>query len=258
MNPQDPYQPQTPQQPSPGDNMPPVAPAGWQQQGTPQAPTTYPQQPAPAQTPAEFSPAPGVAESNYSIDYLNQIAPKETKTVNRFAVIALIAGVLISALFGMILLSNSGGPSANEQLAPLSLRIATLKTVTANQQKHLNENQINEANAALNSSLTTMSTGIETIMKDRKLKSSEKSAAAKSEKTYSETLSKTLDDSYQRGTLDRTYTSQMTYELTVLKSKLATLKRSTKNKELTEFATSSSADIDTVLKAYSSFEATKS
>ena len=258
MNPQDPYQPQTPQQPTPGGNMPPVTPAGWQQQGTPQAPTTYPQQPAPALTPAEFSPAPGVAESNYSIDYLNQIAPKETKTVNRFAVIALIAGVLISALFGMILLSNSGGPSANEQLAPLSLRIATLKTVTANQQKHLNENQINEANAALNSSLTTMSTGIETIMKDRKLKSSEKSAAAKSEKTYSETLSKTLDDSYQRGTLDRTYTSQMTYELTVLKSKLATLKRSTKNKELTEFATSSSADIDTVLKAYSSFEATKS
>ena len=72
-------------------------------------------------------------------------------------------------------------------------------------------------------------------MKERKLKTSEKSAAAKTEKAYSDELAKTLDDSYQRGTLDRTYTSQMTYELTVLKSKLTKLQRSTKSKELTEF-----------------------
>lgn len=255
MNPQGPYQPEPTTPPAPQGGVPPVAPSGWQQ-NTPQP--TYPSQPTASQAPADFTPAPGVAESNYSIDYLNQIAPKETKVVNRFAVIALIAGVLISALFGMILLSNSGGPSANDQLAPIALRIATLKSVTADQQKHLNENQINEANAALNSSLTTMNTDIQAIMKERKLKSSDKSTAAKTEKTYSDKLAKTLDDSYQRGTLDRTYTSQMTYELTVLKSKLAKLKRSTKNKQLTEFASSSTDDIDTVLKAYSTFEATKS
>ena len=249
MNPQDPYQPDQTTPPAPQGGMPPVAPSGWQQ-NTPQ--------PAAAQTPVDFTPAPGVAESNYSIDYLNQIAPKETKVVNRFAVIALIAGVLISALFGVILLSNSGGQSANDQLTPIALRIATLKTVTAGQQKHLNENQINEANAALNSSLTTMNTDIQAIIKERKLKSSDKSTTAKTEKTYSDKLAKTLDDSYQRGTLDRTYTSQMTYELTVLKSKLAKLKRSTKNKQLTEFATSSTENIDTVLKTYSTFEATKS
>lgn len=251
MNPQDPYKPQPP---TPGNGPTPATPGSWQPSGAPAAPSSYTTQ----QAPADFTPNPAVNEANYSIDYLNQIAPKETKAVNRFAVIALIAGVLISALFGMIIISNSGGPSANEQLPPLSLRITTLKSVTAAQQKHLNENQINEANAALNSSLTTMSADLQVIMKDRKLKSSEKSASAKAETTYSEALSKTLDDSYQRGTLDRTYTSQMTYELTVLKSKLATLKRSTRNKELTEFATSSTADIDTVLKAYSSFEATKS
>ncbi len=246
MNPQGPYQPEPTTPPAPQDGVPPVAPSGWQQ-NIPQSTQS-----------AEFTPAPGVSESNYSIDYLNQIAPKETKVVNRFAVIALIAGILISALFGMILLSNSGGPSANDQLAPIALRIATLKSATAGQQKHLNENQINEANAALNSSLTTMNTDIQAIMKERKLKSSDKSTTAKTEKTYSDKLTKTLDDSYQRGTLDRTYTSQMTYELTVLKTKLAKLKRSTKNKQLTEFATSSTENIDTVLKAYSTFEATKS
>lgn len=242
MNPQDPYRPQPPAQPTPQGEMPPIAPATWQQSGA--------QQP-------EFTPAQGVAESNYSIDYLNQIAPKEQKSVNRFAVIALIAGVLISALFGMILLSSSGGPNANEQLAPIALRIDTLKTATASQQKHLNENQINEANASLNSSLTTMNTTIQALMKDRKLKSSETSPSAKTEKAYGEALAKILDDSYQRGTLDRTYTSQMTYELTVLKSKLAKLKRSTKSKEITEFTTSATENIDTVMKAYASFDTTK-
>ena len=255
MNPQGPYQPNQAPEPTPQGGVPPIAPAGWQQNGSvPPVAPGYQTQPQPA----EFSPTPGIAESNYSIDYLNQIAPKEQKAVNRFAVIALIGGVLISALFAIILMSSSGGPNANDQIGSLALRIATLQTVTGEQQKHLTENQISEANAALNSSLTTMNTDVQAIMKERKLKTAEKSNTTKTETAYSEKLSKTLDDSYQRGTLDRTYTSQMTYELTVLKSKLNKLKRSTKSKELTEFATSGVENIDTVLKAYENFDATKS
>ncbi len=254
MNPQGQQQPTQPQQPAGG--VPPIAPAGYQQSGAgvPPVAPTY-QQPA-AQ--ANFTHAPGVADANYSIDYLNQIAPKETKAINRFSVIALIAGVLISALFGIILLSSAGGPSVNDQLDPLYQRITTLKSVTADQQKHLNENQINEANAALNSSLTTMSTDIQAVMKERGIKTSTSSTAAKAEKTYSAALAKTLEDSYQRGTLDRTYTSQMTYELTVLRAKLTKISSGTKSTAILTFTASGIEDIDTILKTYSSFEATKS
>lgn len=195
-----------------------------------------------------------MSAANYSVDYLNQIAPKEQKSVNRFAVIALIAGVLISALFGVILLSSSSGPSPNAQLAPIELRIATLETVTEAQQPHLKETQISEANAALNSSLTSMKAELDALMKERKLKTGEKAAGNKTEKTYSEKLATTLDESYQRGTLDTIYTSQMTYELTVLRSKISKLKRSTKSTSLVNFSTAAITNIDTILKAYQAFE----
>ncbi len=230
MNPDGRYSqpPQSPQGTS--SSMPPVNTNGWQAASSEQS------------TPS------------YSVDYLNQIAPKEQKTVNRFAVIALIGGVLISALFGIILISSASGPNVNEQLPTVAARIATLKTVTEAQQSHLKETVISEANASLSSSLTSMKTDIQTILTDRKIKTSEKSNATKTEKTYQETLTKTLDESYQRGTLDTIYTSQMTYELTLLKSSLAKLKRSTKNEEILGFVKSATENIDTILKVYDKFE----
>lgn len=253
MNPNGQFTPQQPpQQPSGG--VPPVAPSGWQQ---PQAAPTQPQ-PGP-QPPQEFTPnTPGMTAANYSVDYLNQIAPKEQKTVNRFAVIALIGGVLISALFAVILLSSSGGPNANEQLAPIASRVATLKSATEAQQPHLRDTKLAEANAALSSSLSTMNTEIQGIIKERKIKTNDKSAAGKKETAYSEKLVSTLDQSYQRGTLDTIYTSQMTYELTVLKSKLTKLKRSTKAESLTTFADNGITNIDTILRAYESAETAES
>lgn len=248
MNPNDQFNPQQPQQPPQPSGVPPVAPSQWQQ--TPQAQPNY-------QQPQDFTPnTPGMTAANYSVDYLNQIAPKEQKGVNRFAVIALIAGILISALFAVILLSSSAGPNANDQIAPIAARITTLKTVTEAQQPHLRETKLAEANAALNSSLTTMNTEIQAILKERKIKTNEKSASAKKETTYSEKLTTTLDQSYQRGTLDTIYTSQLSYELTVLKSKLTKLKRSTKSESLTTFATDGVSNIDTILKAYENADST--
>jgi len=188
--------------------------------------------------------------ANYSVDYLNQIAPKEQKAVNRFAVIALVGGILISALFAIILLSSSGGPNADDQLPSVAARVTTLKTVAEAQQPHLRDTKLSEANAALSSSLTTMNTDIQGILKERKIKSNDKSTVGKKETAYSEKLSTTLDQSYQRGTLDTIYTSQMSYELTVLRGKLTKLKRSTKSKSLTTFSSNGITNIDTILRAY--------
>lgn len=254
MNPNGQFNPQQ-QPPQQSGGVPPVPPTGWQQ--PPAQPQAASGQPAPGyQSSQEFTPnTPGMTAANYSVDYLNQIAPKEQKTVNRFAVIALIGGILISALFAIILLSSSGGPNANEQLSPIASRITTLKSVTEAQQPHLRETKLSEANAALGSSLATMNTEIQAILKERKIKSNDKSATGKKETAYSEKLSTTLDQSYQRGTLDTIYTSQMSYELTVLKSKLTKLKRSTKSESLTTFVDNGIANIDTVLRAYEAADA---
>ena len=263
--PTQPQQQNTWQQPQqfqqPGQPMSQVQqPSPWPQQ-SPQ-PTAQPQPtPMPGyQAQAPFTPPSGAngQSPEYSIDYLNQIAPKQQRVVNRFAVFGLIGGGILTAIFALILISTSGGPSANDQLIPISERIATLQSVTTAEQTHLAEDQISQANAALSSSLSSMTTSMNTILTERKLKDNPSSSAARAEKTYATKLTTTLENSYQRGTLDRTYTSQMTYELTVLRARIAKLKQSTGSKELLSFCDTALNNIDIVLKAYSTFDATKS
>jgi len=266
-------QPQS-QQSSP-NGVPPISGNPWQQpQQPPAQPGVQPQanpwgQPPQSQQPQD-TPLPPVNQPfvppsgndgrspEYSIDYLNQIAPKEQKVVNRFAVFGLIGAGLLTAIFALILLSSTRGPSVNDQIIPISERVATLQSVTNTEQTHLTEDQISEANAALSSSLVSMNTSLQTIMTARKLKVDSGSSSSKTEKSYAANLTTTLEDSYQRGTLDRTYTSQMTYELTVLRAKISKLKEDTANKDLLSFCNTSLNNIDIVLKAYASFDATKS
>jgi len=254
------------QQPQPlqqATQMPPQQ-ASWPDQPQMQQQAPYqPPQPAPMpgyQPQAPFTPPSGAngQSPEYSIDYLNQIAPKEQRVVNRFAVFGLIGGGIIAAVFALILITASGGPSANDQLIPISARIATLQSVTKTEQTHLAEDQISQANAALSSSLSSMTTSMNTILTERKLKNDAGSSTSKTEKTYATKLTTTLENAYQRGTLDRTYTSQMTYELTVLRSRIAKLKQTTGSKELLSFCDTALSNIDLVLKAYSTFDATKS
>lgn len=261
MNPQEPMQPQQqPQQPTYG-GIPPMTPPA--QPSSSMSPQHTPMQPIGSQSPQPASPqidylgGPSREDRHeYSIDYLNKIAPKEQRNINKFAVFGLIGGVLLTAIFALILMTRSGGPSPNAQLPIVASRINTLQAVTAEQQPHLNVNQISEANAALRTTLSTMNTDITAIMKERKLKA-DKDLTAK-ETAYREKLSKSLNDSHQRGTLNRTYTSQMRYELTLLRSQVVTLKKVGSTDAIKKLCNNGIENIDLILKSYASFDASKS
>jgi hypothetical protein len=287
MNPENPYQPQpgaTPpagQQP-PFQGQPTSAPLPPQpQQPAATAPNPYYQQPQPIVTPNPLSqppqpvvsplptPAPlggaqsplpsGASAEQYSVDYLNQIAPKQQKTVNRFAIFGLSGAVIMAVVAVVIIMANAGGPDFSAQAKSLQARINTLQTVADSQQSHLKENVISEANSSLSSALTSTSTDLTTIMKAKGLKTSSGSSAtiSKTEKAYAASLQKKLDDAYQRGTLDRTYTTQMTYELTLLRSKLTRLKHTANSKSITAFCDTATTNIDAIIKTYNNFSATK-
>lgn len=285
MNPENPFE-QRPAAPTPPGQYPQQPPAGfspYQQpaQSAPQpvaaqpygpipvaAPASTPEpQPAPYPTPAPLSsasaptaPLPsGTPPSQYSVDYLNQIAPKQQKTLNRFALFGLIGGVLMIAVVAIVIIANAGGPDFSSQAKSIQSRITTLQTVADAEQPHLNENAISEANSSLSSALTSMNTDLTTLMKSKGLKTSSKSSAtiSKSEKDYAAALQKKLDDSYQRGTLDRTYATQMTYELTKLRSSLQKLKNSANSKSVSAFCTTAITNIDAILKAYGNYATAK-
>ena len=251
MYPQNPYEPgRTPQQPPAPAEPPTLSHSG---PVVPLYPTPVQSDtPAPQPAPLSSVPHPGYEpRDEYSIDYLNQIAPTQQKPVNRLAVFGLIGGILAAAAIAVVLLTSSGGAPPSTQMQQTLARIGTLQTVADAQQKHLAENDINQANATLSSALSSMKTDLTAIMKTKGVKvADKKSASTTTETAYLTKLQKKLDDSYQRGTLDRTYTSQMTYELTLLRSKLKKLQTSGDSKSLTTFCKSAIENIDAILKAY--------
>lgn len=244
MDPQTPpTQQPTPQQPYQGlPTMP--QPISQQTQYVPQAPTAY-------------ANSTDGSTQEYSIDYLERIAPKEQKTVNKFAVFGLIGAVIISAVFALIVIVNPGGTGTNTLLPSIAARVSTLQDVVKEQQPRLTGSDLSSANAALGSALSTMNTDLTAAIKERKLKKPSKTTITK-EAAYKSSLSTKLEGAHQKGMLDRTYLSQMTYELTVLKSQLAKLKRSTTSKSLKTLCDSAITNIETILTSYQASDVSKS
>lgn len=274
MNPQDPYRPSQNPQPQGQSTLPPVNPAANQPYpySTPTNPapnpssapqSTYQNQgftstsnPAPTSyNTASASPL-STPDDYATVDYLNRIAPIEQRNVNRFAVFGLIGAVITAAVVGLVVMISSQGPNANGQIPAISSRIDTLSEVAKEETTKLTQTEISEANASLSSALTSMKSQLDTIVKDRKLKIS--GDIKKDEKTYLEKLQKKLGDAHQKGTLDRTYTTTMTYELSMLKSQINKLKRSAgKDKTVTAFCNAAISSIDTILASYNKFSASK-
>lgn len=231
----------------------PLQPVAVQQQPAPQA-QTAPQQPQ------LTTPLPDASQQltpqqrqEYSIDYLNEIAPKQQKTVNKFAVFGLIGGVLLAVVAAVAMLASSGGPDLKTQAKDIQGRIATIQAVSDAQQAHLKEPVLSEANATLSTTLSSMSTEFTALLKTRKIVVTKSVLPA--EKTYAETLTKKLDDSYQRGTLDRNYPTQMTYELTILRSKIRKFRSEASSKTVSAFCDTATKNIDTILGAYTKYNA---
>ena len=180
-----------------------------------------------------------------TVDYLNRIAPQEQHTINR----TVIASVIII----LILIINPGASDANSLIQPIRDRTDTLNKVVDENEGRLTQTEIAEANTALNSTLTTMQTRLDAIIKERKIQKKSSST----EKNYLEALQKKLNDSYQKGKLDSSYATAMTYELTILKSQLNKLKKVSDSKSIRSFCDESINNINVILKAYHDFASTK-
>jgi len=186
--------------------------------------------------------------------YLNEIAANDPVRVHKFAIIGLIAGVLVVLIVALSIMMNSGGPDLSTQAKFINGRVNTLKTVASANQKHLQDNKISEANTTLSSLLTSTSSSLSSTMKAHKVTLS--SAVSATEKTYAAALTKKLDDTYQRGTLDRTYAPQMVYELSILRSKIIAMKNSSSSSDVITFSKDAIANLDAIIITFKEFSST--
>ena len=245
----------------PGANQPTAQP--YQPQGgyTGQA-YANPQQPlgatAMAATGAEDLGAASEPDTSFPVDYLNEIAPKQQPVqINRFAVFGLIGGVLLLA-FAIIMMMVNSQPNYTKQAQSTLARIETLQAATKEQQSRLTENELSSMNTTLTTSLGSMGTELKSSLKDAKIKTELIGDAKKTEKAYSDKLSKTLEDAYLTGSLDRVYAREMSYQLSILKSYLQKLKTASGNrKAIADYVATNSKTLDAATKSFSNFTSTK-
>jgi ataxin-2 homolog len=246
----------------PGANQPTAQP--YQPQAGSYTGQTYanPQQPlgatAMAATGAEDLGAASEPDTSFPVDYLNEIAPKQQPVqMNRFAVFGLIGGVLLLA-FAIIMMMVNSQPNYTKQAQSTLARIETLQAATKEQQSRLTENELSSMNTTLTTSLGSMGTELKSSLKDAKIKTELVGDAKKTEKAYSDKLSKTLEDAYLTGSLDRVYAREMSYQLSILKSYLQKLKTASGNrKAIADYVATNSKTLDAATKSFSNFTSTK-
>ena len=197
-------------------------------------------------------------DTSFPVDYLNEIAPKQQPVqMNRFAVFGLIGGVLLLA-FAIIMMMVNSQPNYTKQAQTTLARIETLQAATKEQQSRLTENELSSMNTTLTTSLGSMGTELKSSLKDAKIKTELVGDAKKTEKAYSDKLSKTLEDAYLTGSLDRVYAREMSYQLSILKSYLQKLKTASGNrKAIADYVATNSKTLDAATKSFSNFTSTK-
>lgn len=197
-------------------------------------------------------------DTSFPVDYLNEIAPKQQPVqMNRFAVFGLIGGVLLLA-FAIVMMMVNSQPNYTKQAQTTLARIETLQAATKEQQSRLTENELSSMNTTLTTSLGSMGTELKSSLKDAKIKTELIGDAKKTEKAYSDKLSKTLEDAYLTGALDRVYAREMSYQLSILKSYLQKLKTASGNrKAIADYVATNSKTLDAATKSFSNFTSTK-
>ncbi len=246
----------------PGANQPTAQPYQPQAGGYTGQAYANPQQPlgatAMAATGAEDLGAASEPDTSFPVDYLNEIAPKQQPVqMNRFAVFGLIGGVLLLA-FAIVMMMVNSQPNYTKQAQSTLARIETLQAATKEQQSRLTENELSSMNTTLTTSLGSMGTELKSSLKDAKIKTELVGDTKKTEKAYSDKLSKTLEDAYLTGSLDRVYAREMSYQLSILKSYLQKLKTASGNrKAIADYVATNSKTLDAATKSFSNFTSTK-
>ncbi len=171
----------------------------------------------------------------------------------------LIGGVLIAAAIALfVLVQSAAGPSVSSQLYAAQARLDTIVRVTNEQGSHLTQNKLSSINSTLSTTTTSMQANLASYLTTHGYKNTTAAAAAKKTETaYYTKLSQTFSDSYLTGTLDRTYPSEMVYQLTILKSMLQKIKAGANSTAFNDFYNQNVPTIDTMVQQLSAFQSTE-
>ena len=181
------------------------------------------------------------SQNPYTIEYLNQIAPKQEQpfwTKTKKILLGVIVGGLVLA--AVMLIFFSGGTSDDQAIANFYYEVQETRAISQKYQKKLKNSEVSSINAGLSSSISSDETSLKNYITSKKIEVMKPTQLAKNEKyqkniapTYAK-LDKSLDNGFLNADLDSVYTREMSYHLAILKTKSDSLKKRVRAKSFLE------------------------
>ena len=194
-------------------------------------------------------------DNQYSIDYLNQIAPQQKKSGlgNRLFFAIIGGGILLAVIVGFFALSSgAGGPT--EKMQTLAARLITLQSVADKSQKTIKSGTLRSTNSNLAIFLTNANRDIVDPLKNNGItieKIDKKITAAEN----GDKLTKTLEDARLNAVFDRVYAREMGYQLDTVASLMTEIYDKSNSKSLKEFMVATDKNLEPIKKQLTDFNA---
>lgn len=193
---------------------------------------------------------------DYSIDYLDQISAPTKRTVapNPF-VLVIIIGVGLLAIIGFaIMMFGGSGNSQTEKVTQIYLRTQTLQKIADTEQRQLRDNDLRSTNAAFSLYLSNLLRDMKDPMDKLKIVTEKipKTLTAKETALTTEVNAK-FEEARLNVVLDRTYAREMAYQISILRSMMASLYKATGNQSLKTILGTSDPSLAQTAKSLSDF-----
>lgn len=214
--------------------------------------------PDPNQNPQQAPPQAPPPQPQYSIDYLNQIAPQSQKKglSNRSFLMIAGAGAVVAVIVGILMLAN-GGSGPTKSMQTFAARVQALEKITASAQKNINSNDLRGTNSNLTLFLANtdhnMTTPLTNNSVDVKKLDKDIVAAEKGD-----ALTAKLEEARLNAVFDRVYAREMSYQLTALETLMNSIYKSSKSKSMKDFLKTTDDSLVPIKKQFDSFDASSS
>lgn len=192
-------------------------------------------------------------QPQYSIDYLNQIAPQPKKPgiSNKLFLLVIGGGILAVLIIGITMLTKSaGGPV--QKMETLAARLATLQTISTKAQTDVKSNALRATNSSMTLLLTNANRDIVAPLKlngvdagnlDKTIMASEDGSA----------LTQTLEDARLNAVYDRTYAREMAYQLETVTALMKEIYTSSNSTSLKTFLNNTNNNLLPITKQFADF-----
>lgn len=191
---------------------------------------------------------------SFSVDYLNQIAPKPTRRfrpdlvqwmlISGGALILLIIVIMLTGLFS----------SSSKPLERLAVRLSTVEVVVGDSQAHIKDTQLRSVNSGLKLNLTNANRDLQPILSADGIDPNKTNKTMADKETAAE-MSPRLEEARLNGIFDRTYAREMAYYLEMTLNLVRQIDSSTRSSSLKTYLSGLAANLVSAQEAFDGFKA---